>query len=226
MIKIVLASEYYAKLEPIQTYKIKASVSGKIVFVNNNLESKNIIEEKIVQIDNKINKIDLEQSNLKLESLKKIYQIEKSTLDKFKKVSSKSVFDRDNQKIKILNIYLTISDLETKIATLKDTISKKMLKEYGRYIYDIAVDVGDYVNPGTLLYTTMNLTKGKLTIFIPIDDVNSIKNKTIYIDGKKTNLHIAKLYKISDAKHISSYRCEIHISNPKQFSKLMRIEFR
>lgn len=223
---VAYANEYYAKIEPFNTYNIKSAVSGKVIYVNNDIESKNIKKETIIKIDDKVNKIDLKQSKIKLESLQQVLQIEQNTLKSFKRVSSKSQFDKDNQKIKILNIQSSISDLKTKIETLKDTIEKKQNIEKNRYIYNIAVEEGDYVNPGTLLYTAMDLRNGKLEIFIPIQDAKTIKNKSIFIDGKQTNLKISKIYKVADSKHISSYKCEIILPNPENFSKLVKIEFK
>ncbi|MEA3384157.1 MAG: hypothetical protein U9Q20_05720 [Campylobacterota bacterium] len=218
--------EFYAKLEPLNTYNIKSSVSGNITYVNKSIESKNILKDTVIKIDSIVNKIDLKQSVLKLKSLEDILAIENSTLESYKKISSKSKFDKDNQKIKILNIESSMSDLKTKIATLKDQIKKKTLIENDKYIYNIAVEIGDYVNPGTLLYTAMDLTKGKLEVYIPMDSAKNIKNKTIYIDGKKSNLKISKLYSVADSKHISSYKCEIIVTNPETFSKLTKIEFK
>ena len=72
----------------------------------------------------------------------------------------------------------------------------------------------------------MDLNKGKVEVYIPISEAKSIVSKTIYIDGKKTNLKISKLYAVADTKHISSYKCEINIPNPKQFSVLVKVEFK
>ncbi|MEA2050569.1 MAG: hypothetical protein U9O56_07550 [Campylobacterota bacterium] len=222
----MFAMEYYSKIEPINTYNIKAATSGKIVFVNNKLEASDVKNKIIVKIDSRVNKIDLEQSKIKLKSLEDILTIENSTLESYKKISSKSKFDKDNQKIKILNIESSISDLKTKIETLKDTIAKKTLTVKNSYIYDIGVEFGDYVNPGTLLYTAMDLSQGKLEIYIPIDKASQIKTKTIYLDDKKTDIKISKIYTVADSKHISSYKCEIILPNPKTFSKLTKIEFK
>jgi multidrug efflux pump subunit AcrA (membrane-fusion protein) len=220
------ATEYYAKVEPVNTYKVKSSVSGKVVKVYKEFESKFVKDELIVKIDDSVNKIDLKQSQIKLDNLKQIQQFENETLKRFNKVSSKSKYDKDNQKIKILNVISNISDLETKIATLKDTIKNKNLYEKNRYIYTIAVEEGDYVNPGTHLYTAMDLSFGKLEVFLPIDTAASIQDKLIYIDGKQTDLKIAKLYSVADTQHISSYKCEIIIPKPEQFSVLVKVEFK
>lgn len=223
---ISFATSYFAKVEPIKSYEIKASVSGKILYANNSLESKTVNNALIVKLDDSIDNVDLQQSQKKLQNMQQILKLQDETLEKFKKVSSKSKFDRDNQRIVILNTASTINDLKTKIATLKDRIKNKNLKEKNSYIYDVAVEVGDYVAPGTLLYTAMDLSQGKVEIFIPIDDALSIKDKVIYLDDKKTDLKIAKLYKVADSKHISSYKCEIIIPKPKIFSKLVKIEFK
>lgn len=223
---ISFATSYFAKLEPIKSYTIKSSVSGKILYANNSLESKTVNNALIVKLDDSIDNVDLQQSQKKLQNMQQILKLQDETLEKFKKVSSKSKFDRDNQRIVILNTASTINDLKTKIATLKDRIKNKNLKEKNSYIYDVAVEVGDYVAPGTLLYTAMDLSQGKVEIFIPIDDALSIKDKVIYLDDKKTDLKITKLYNVADSKHISSYKCEIIIPKPKTFSKLVKIEFK
>ena len=222
----MFSMEYYSKVEPINTYNIKSSVSGKVVFVNKNIESNIAKNNSIIKIDSKVNSIDLKQSKLKLKTMKNILDIEKDTLKSYKRISSKSKFDKDNQKIKILNIQSSISDLITKIATLEDTISNKNLIATNSYIYNIAVKIGDFVNPGNLLYTAMDLTKAKFEIFIPIDKANTIQNKIIYINDKKTNLKISKLYSVADTQHITSYKCKIIIPNPKTFSNLVKVEFK
>lgn len=223
---LTLASEYYAKVEPIHTYKVKSSVNGKVIEANTQFESKFVTKSLIVKLDDSVNLVDLKQSKLKLENLKQIQNLEEENLERFKKVSSKSKYDKDNQKIKILNALATINDLETRIATLEDIIKNQNLYEQNKYIYDIAVEVGDYVNPGTLLYTAMDLSTGKLEIFIPIDEAKEIESKTIYINGEKTDLKIAKLYSVADTQHISSYKCEIILPKPENFSALVKVEFK
>ena len=223
---MILASEYYAKLNPINTYNVKSSVSGQIVFVNNAIESKYAKNSTVIKIDSKVDAEDLKQSQIKLKNFKAILKIEQGTLKSFKRVSSKSRFDKDNQRVKIFNISSNISDLETKIATLKDMISKKTLIEKNNYIYDVAVEIGDYVTPGVVLYSSMDLSAGKLEVYIPINKANEIQSKTIYLDGQKTDLKISKLYTIADSTHISSYKCEIVVPSPKSFSNLVKIEFK
>ena len=220
------ASAYYAKLEPIETYNIKASVSGKVIFTNDKLKGENVNNQIIIKLDNSVDKIELKQTKNKLKTIKQIISIEENTLKKFRKIRSKSQLDKDNQKIKILNLENQKSDLITKIAMLKDKIKNKIFITKNRYIYDIAVKVGDFINTGSLVYKAIDTTKGKLEIFLPIDKIKNYQTKQIYLNDKKTLYKINKIYKISDTKHISAYKCEIIVQSPQYFSQLTKIEFK
>lgn len=222
----VFATEFYAKLEPINTYVVKSSVSGEVIYTNDKLEGEFAKNSTIIRIDSTVNRIDLEGSLAKLKILENMISVEQKNYEKIKKVSTKSDFEKDAQKLKVLNYESQIADLKIKIETLKDQISNKTLSEKDGYIYSIDVKKGDYVNPGSQLYVVKDLSHGKLEIFLPIDMAQTYSSKTIYLDGEKTDLKIDKLYTVADSKHISSYKCEIIVPNPKQFSKLVKVEFK
>ena len=223
----LFAMEYYSKLEPFDSYVVKSAVSGKVVYSNSDIEGKFTNKKtKIIEIDNTIDTVDLKETKKKLKVLEEMLKIQDKNYQRLNQVSSKSAYEKDNQKIQVLNLESSKSDLIIKIANLEDSIKNKKLFEKNRYIYNIEVKKDDYVSPGTLLYEAKDLTKGKLEIFIPISDYESILNKTIFIDGKKSDLKIDKIYKVADSKHISSYKCEIIVPNPKIFSRLVKIEFR
>jgi len=126
---IVFGSEYYAKLNPTNTYEVQSAVSGQVLFINDGIKSKYATNSKIIQINDVVDTEDLKQSLVKLKNFQEVLKIEEGTLKSFKRVSSKSKFDKDNQRIKIFDISSSISDLKTKIATLKDTINNKNLME-------------------------------------------------------------------------------------------------
>ena len=223
---IIASAQYFAIVQPMHTYTIKSSVSGKVTFVNNPIEGKFSKNEIIVEIDKTVNKIELEKLQLKYKILEQTISIENSNYEKLKQISSKSKYEKDNQKIKILNLQSSKADLEIKIATFEEKIQNKTLKEKNNYIYDIAIQKGNYVTPGTILYTAHDLSRAKLEIFIPISEANTIKDKIIYIDGIKTKYKINKIFKVADLKHISTYKCEILIDDTSSFSKLAKVEFK
>jgi len=222
----LFGSQYYAKLQPIETYNIQSSVNGIVTFANKQLQNHIAHNQTIVKLDDEVEQIDLKNTKQKLAFLEEILKLEQGILQSFNKVSSKSKFDKDNQKIKILNIKSSIADIKTKIKQLQQTIKHKNIVANNLYIYEIKVVAGDYINVGKLLYTAMDISKGKFTIYIPYDQKQNIKSKTIYIDDQKTNLKISNLYKVTDSKHLSSYKCEIITDKFNDFSKLYKIDFK
>ncbi len=225
-ITAMFANEYYAKLEPIESYQVKSAVSGKVIYSNSKIEGLKANNSTIIELDSMVNKIELEQSRNKLRSIDEMIKIEKNNYDRLNQVSSKSAFEKDTQKLKVINLESSKADMIIKIETLKDTISNKKLEEKSNYIFNISVKEGDYVNPGTLLYEAKDLSKGKLEIFVPIAQINEIKNKEIYLDGEKSDIKISKIYEIADSINISSYKVELLLSDVKIFSRLVKIEFR
>ncbi len=222
----VFANEFYAKLEPIQDYVVKSSVSGKVIFSNDKVEGNISKNDLIIQIDSTLNDIELKQAQNKLALVNEMIEIETLNYDRLNKVTSKSQFEKDTQKLKVINLKSTKADLITKIETLKDTIKNKKLSEKSKYISAIHVKEGDYVNPGTSLYNAKDITKGKLEVYVPIDSIKDIKSKKIFLDGKESKTKINKIYNVADEQHISSYKVQLLVENPKVFSRLVKIEFK
>lgn len=226
LVSSIFASEYYAKLEPINSFQIKSAVAGKVIFSNSKIEGLKANNSTIIELDSQVDKVELEQSKNKLKFIDEMLKIEQNNYDRLNQVSSKSAFEKDTQKLKVINLESSKADMIIKIENLKDTISNKKLVEKSNYIYNIAVKEGDYVNTGTLLYEAKDLSKGKLEIFVPISQIEEIKNKGIYLDGNKSDIKIPKIYDVADATNISAYKIELIVEDVKTFSRLVKIEFR
>lgn len=222
----VYANEYYAKLEPIHSYAVKSAVSGEVIFANEAIEGKKAHDSVIVEIESRVDRVDLQQTKQKLAFFEKMIEIEQKNYERLKKVTTRSDFDKDSQLLKALNLQSTRADLLIKIAQLEKNIKDKKLQEKEYYISAIHVKKGDYVNPGTSLYDAQDLSQGKLVIYVPIHQAQELRNKTIYIDDEKTALSIHKLYEVADETHISSYKAEIVVPDATTFSKLHKIEFK
>ena len=226
IISSMFASEYYAKLEPIDSFQVKSAVSGKVIFSNSKIEGLKANNSTIIEIDSLVNKVELEQSKNKLKFIDEMLEIEKNNYNRLNQVTSKSEFEKDTQKLKVINLESSKADMIIKIENLKDIISNKKLIEKSNYIFNIAVKEGDYVNPGTLLYESKDLSKGKLEIFVPITQIEEIKNKEIFLDGVKSNVKISKIYDVADVTNISAYKVELILEDVKIFSRLVKIEFK
>jgi len=250
---LLFSKIHYAKVEPYETYTIKSATAGEVIEAKISLEGKVVKNSVIVQLDDKLDKIDLKLSREKLKILDKMLQINQETLiateeslqreeDYYLRVENLSTIPKSkrdsafysyiNTKTKYLSIKEKIEslkqeklNLQYKIDTLKDRIEKKRVSVKNRFLYKLLVHKRDYVNIGTPIATLNNLTKAKLILFLESDELENIKSKSIYINGKKTDYKFSKIWRVTDEKFISSYRAEIIINNPKyKFSTLLKVE--
>jgi hypothetical protein len=246
------AGEYYAKIEPIEKYQLKSQVLGEVVLSDTSMEGRFIDSATLIQIDDSLDKKNLYTSEEKLrllndnldlsydilENTKEIANIKKGQYDKFNELATRSQINKDNDffnylsayntylntKEKVISLKTQINDMKYSIATLKDRIKNKKISVKNLFVYKIYVKKYDYVNIATPLVDLYDISSGKLEIYLPVEEVENINNKSIYIDGKKTKYKIDKLYKVADSERISSYKAEIIIDKPTVFSKLVKVE--
>ncbi len=232
---INLLFSYKAKVIPYKEYRISSAVSGQVVFVDKNLEATEINNKLIVKIDDYQNRVDLnnlllkktillkEKNNLQ-EIVNRKYEIYK----RYENLKTKSKLEKDlkffdyiNSLNQLLNLNITLSDIDANIKKLNDIIAKKSIKASG-YLVSILVDEGDYVMPGKLIAKVDDISKQKLYVYIPID--KNIENKKVYIDGRKTNFKF-KVFKVADENYITSYKVEIITTNLK-VGKVVDVSFK
>ena len=228
---------YYGKVEPYQVYNIKSDVSGKVIEVNKSSEATKY-KGIVVKIDDYQNKIDLKNLKTQLNNFENIKSAQQQIVDKkrkiyevYKTLKTKSqiekdtkFFDYQNSLIALNQTKNTISNLKAQIAKLEDTISKKNIS-FKNYIYEIKVNKGDFVNFATPIATTMDISKVKIDIYVPIDKIESIKNKKIYINNKLSDFKINKIYKVADTKYVTSYKVEL-IGKYPNISDIVKVEFK
>jgi hypothetical protein len=221
------AETFYAKGEPYNKFVIKSATSGQVIFTNYALESKNVKNKIIIKIDDKAEQINKKYLQEKLLISENILDLNQKIYKKVFSLKSKAVVDKDNLLLKILNTKLKIIDLNNRIELLKDKLSKKIYKIDNAYLAKLYVRKGNYVSFGTALFDMYDISKIRLTIFIPVKDIDIIKNSQILIDDiKRDDAKIEKIYKVVNQEFISSYRVDIIITNKnKNISKLRKIEF-
>lgn len=249
------ASVYYAKVEPLAMYSIKASTSGEVKSLFKEAEGKVSNGGVLIQLDDALDKKELLSSQKKLEALHKtldmtklnlqnsqeVTQIKQANYERIKDLKTKSRVDKDNELINLLNaqnqtislensvqnLIIQISDMEYKIATLEDKIEKKSVAvQKGFLIYKTYVDKGDYVNVGASLVDAYDISKGKLTIYLSKEDVALATSGAMYINDIATGYKVDKIWDVVDTQNISAYKAEILIPAPKRFSELLKIEFK
>jgi len=229
---------YEAKVEPFDIYKIKSSVSGSVVTANKNLEAKHVKSALIAQIDDVQNRIDLQnavdQEKILKEEIKNQEEIVKRKKDvyyKYKNLKTKSQTQKDlkfydymgalNQ---LLNLRSQLKNTQANIKRLKDIISKKSIKASG-YVYKVYINKRDYVMPGQVVADVYDTSKEKITIFIPVEKIEGIKNKTVYINGKKSDFKVYKIWSVPDSEYVTSYRVDL-VGNGLKFGEIVKVELK
>ena len=229
---------YKSKVEPFEIYNIKAVVNGKVVMVNKDLEATSVKDKLIVKIDDTDNKIDLENLQRQLELLKEqinnqklIVKRKEDIYKRYEKLKTRSQTEKDSKFFdyisslnQLINLKSQYSNTLANIKKIKDIISKKSIRANG-YLFKIYVKKDDYVNLGSLIANVYDISKQKLTIYIPINQIKNIKNKKIYINTKESNFKIYKIWNVTDDKFVTSYKVEL-IGNGLKFGEIVDIELK
>jgi len=248
------ASEYYAKAEPVERYTIQSSVAGKVLFADENIEGRRATAKEIILIDDEIdvkelssvsNKIKIVEKMVELNqatasNLQKIAEKKKINYQKILKLKTKSLLDKDREFYDLSStqntlyqslqsvetLKLQLEDLKVRERTLQKSIREKRVSYPSFVVYKLLVKKGQNVMPGTPLLEIADVSHSRLVLFLHSEEAKNVSKKIIYIDGKKTEYKVDKLYFISDAQRISSYKTEIVIDAPDTFSKLLKVEFK
>ena len=250
----LFAKEYYSKVEPYEILTIASNVSGQVTFADEKKEGKILDGKPYVKIDDKLDNIELSNVKNKITLLQNILALNETmeknydemlvkkqrNYDNVKVLKTKSVIEKDREFYDLLttqnqlistqkevdNLKVQINDLKLRAEQLDKSIADKSLSAKGYVLYQLSVKEGQVVNPGMELSKVADVSKAKLTIFLNADDMKNAKNKVIYLNGKKSDYKITRLWEIADATHLSSYKAEIIIEAPEYFSDLMKVELK
>jgi len=234
----VLLFGYSARVEPFDTYNIKASVGGKVIKTYKNLEDENLKNSLIVKLDDKQELIELKNIKnqikilkQKIENQKEIVKRKKSIYERYKNLKTKSLetknmkfYDYINAKNQLLTLQSSLSNLIANKEKLQDIINKKNIK-YTGYLSEITVSKDDYVAPGMIVAKGYDISRQKLYIYVPINKIDTVKNKKVYINNKLSNFKIYKIWIVPDSRYITSYKVEL-VGNGLKFGDIVDVEFK
>ncbi|WP_294956102.1 hypothetical protein [Sulfurovum sp.] len=251
----VFAKVHYAKVEPYESVVLKSAVSGLVLEADLDAEGTLVEDKRVIHLDDVMDNINLKDSQRSVQLLDRMISINqdiagslKNTVNRqegyfqrISKLSTASKTQKDNAynnytsaktqylstREKIVSLEKQLIDLKYKVALLSNTIGKKSIVLKQKYLYKLMVRKGDFVNPGTPLAEVQDVSRAKLVLFLEPEELKNAKEKTVYIDGKKTVYRVNKVWNVADEKFISSYRAEIYLPAPKErFSKLLKVELK
>ena len=250
----LLAKEYYSKVEPYEILNISSNVSGQVTYADEKSQGRVLDKKAYIKIDDKLDRIELSNVRKKIALLKNTLKLDEQmqknydeilakkqkNYDNIKELKTKSAIEKDREFYDLIatqnsliatakevdNLKIQINDLNLRSEQLRKSIADKSLSAKGYVLYALNVKEGQVVNPGMLLSQVADISKAKLTIYLNAKDMKDAKSKTLYLNGKKTDYKIDRLWDIADATHLSSYKAEIIIKAPKYFSELMKVELK
>lgn len=250
----IYAKEYYAKAEPYEVLSVSSNVSGEVIYTDLASQGKILGKKAYLRIDDTLDRAELQSVEGKIGALEKTLQhnaqmelnfqqmieMKQSNFDRIKDLKIKSSVEKDREYFDLVNsrnsllgiqkeiqsLKISLGDLKLRRTQLHKSINDKYLSAPGKVLYQLMVKPSSVVNPGTPLAQIADITKAKLTLYLSADEAQNVQNKKIYLNSQATAYKIDRLWKIADASKLSSYRIEILIAPPKQFSHLIKVEFK
>ena len=252
---VMLSAEvHYSKVEPYKVQNISSSVTGEVLFVNEDMLGKKLSAKPFILIDAEIDNAELADVEIKLKDMQETLKINKKILKNLEEVLKKkrlnykktealkikSRIDKDREfydliasenslnatQKEVYSLKNSIADLELRRTQLKKSIRDKKVSKQGFVLYSIDVKEGQVVNVATPLAKVADTSKALLTIYVDTDELTDIQSKKVYIDGKKTAYKVSRVLGIADGVNISKYKVQIVVDPPKIFSKLVQVELR
>ena len=220
----LFANNYIAKIEPKDEFSIYANTNGEITFLDKTKEM-SMVNGVIVKIDNALEKENLNLYQTQLKLLNEKLVILENYYNKYKTITGKSDYEKDEKYMQIIELKNSIKNLELSITNTKDILNKKEITLNNLYLKEFIVNKYDYVNAGTKIATAYDTSKAKLVLYLNKEDYKDIKSKEIHLDGKKSNATIKKLDITPDKTFISAYKAEIEIDS-KDFGQSVNVEFK
>lgn len=220
----LFANNYMAKIEPKDEFSIYANTNGEITYLDKNKEM-SVVNGVVVKIDNNLEKENLKLYQAQLNLLNEKLVILQNYYTKFKNITGKSDYEKDEKYMEIIELKNSIKNLELSIIDTKNTLDKKEISLNNLYLKEFVVNKYDYVNTGTKIATAYDISNAKLVVYLNSEDFKEIKNKEIFLDGKKSTAKIKKLDIIPDKTFISAYKLELEIDS-KEFGKSVNVEFK
>jgi hypothetical protein len=222
---LIFAKVHYAKVEPYESVVLKSAVSALVMDVDLESEGSVVDQKRVIYLDDRLDKINLKISNETLLILQETLKRQESYFQRIDKLKTASTNQKDDAFYSFSSAKTQYLDMQYKIAQLEDSIEKKSIVLHHMYLYEIMVRKGDYVTPGSPLASIVDASRAKLVLFLEPSELEDIEQKTVYLNGEKTEYKVDKVWRVADEKFISSYRAEIYITAPEgSFSQLMKVE--
>lgn len=227
---VLNATEYFGKIEPYESFTISSEYPGKIVYVND------LKEYSYLDTKTSILKIDTQDERIQLRTLKNsstlyedIIRIRATNYKNKSHVKQLSGYDKNQEKLIWIESKLMLENIKRDIKIKQNEINKKEFSIKEKYLSEIYVALGEYVDIGTKLYTIHDFSKSKIEVYIRHSDFQKLKEKQVYINSAKSNFSVEKISQVNDTERISTYKVVLSSVNKlrqEYYGKIVKVEFK
>lgn len=220
---------YVGKIEPYKKIVLKSEVMGKVSYLNSASSFVYAKKHIILKIDSKEDLIRLDSLKQRLKATKEIYKISKSTFDKKKSIKSLSKNEKDKEKLNMLMKKQSYISLSENLKLQLSNINKKTFIVENKYIGKIYPKENEFVSTGSIIADTYDISKKKIIIFVNQEDIDKIKQKSIFINDNPSEFFIESISNVVDSKYISSYQVVLLENNDNihfRFGDIVQIGFK
>lgn len=205
----IFAKEYMAQIKPYESFEIKAQMAGIVEEVKDSREA-SFVKDKltIVKIDSKDERIDLEAQKDLLLSQEEIIKIREANYKAKKRIRQLSQYDKNNEKLNYLDSKKELVNTKKAIKTLNNSINKKTFIVSNKYIGEITAKKGEYLDVGDKVFDMYDISSLKITLYLTKKEIDNLINQTLFVNGKKSDFIVHKIYKTKDSVKVSRYKVE------------------
>ncbi|MCH9813791.1 MAG: HlyD family secretion protein [Epsilonproteobacteria bacterium] len=222
---------YMAKVEPYESTVVSSEFGGKVVFTDKEKEFSYLKSPTtVLRLDSSEERIELKRTQESLAIQQEVLKIKVQNYQNKRSVKQMSSYEKRLEKLVMLESKQIVSDLKKTIALLKNQQAKKHFSVEKRYLGELFVNEGAFVNPGDSLFEMHDFSRSKLIVYLKPETLEKVEKKAVYLDGKKSNYKVVKVAKVRDRKRVSTYRVELEKENLEDsnlsFGAVVKVEFK
>lgn len=233
VISLSLNADYYmAEVKPYQTHTVEAEVSGIVKNIALNQEFSFISKSSlIVEVDTENEDIQIQALTKKIDAIKEVLSLKRENLRSKSRVRQISKYELNSETLSVVDTKISLISTEMELKLQKVKREKKLFYLSKSYLGKIYVDEFEYVNFGERLFEYYDFFKSRLDLFVTADEVVDIRDKSIFLNGKKSKgWKIEKVSQIKDSRRVSTYQVRLIHKNrdPRKakFGEIYKVEFR
>ena len=224
------ASTYMGQIEPYEKILLVSEINGLITKVNRQAEyAFQDKRKKIVQIEKRIEKINLKGLKSSLDFSKKAYALKEGNFERKNKVKQISQYEKNLEKSTLYEMQSQMEELQKSINLLKYRLGKKTFFIQQKYVAKIYVREGDYVDVGNKVMQVYDVSKEKIELYVRAKEIEDIKTKEIFINNEKSEYKIEKISQVRDSTNLSSFLVRMvkkNLKPNKYFGTAVKVEFK